>query len=264
MTKHSFKSHPKHDTMFGNKTIVRATMSPSQLWQRPKPRLTTALIEKSEALQKRLVLIGQSYSNVVFASSLAAEDMVISAHIDLLLLGIQTITLDTEKLNPETQALMQQMQDAHPIDFHVFKPQTEDVIHLNQIPNFDIYSDVSHRKACCRVRKIQPLNRALIGADAWITGQRRSQSTTRTALNLQEWDSERGIHKFNPLFDWEDEDVWAYVHAHHLVLNPLYEQGYPSIGCEPCTRAIREHEDIRAGRWWWENKDSKECGLHQS
>ena len=119
------------------------------------------------------------------------------------------------------------------------------------------------RSRCCHIRKIEPLNRALKNAPAWLTGQRRSQSDTRSELNFEELDHSRNIAKFNPIFDWEENDVWAYAEAYGVPLNELYHQGYPSIGCEPCTRPVKEGENIRAGRWWWESKDSKECGLHK-
>ena len=126
-----------------------------------------------------------------------------------------------------------------------------------------MYESIELRKQCCYIRKVEPLNRALAAAPAWLTGQRRSQSVTRGDLPFEETDHARGIAKFNPIFDWQDDDVWAYAQTADLPLNALYNQGYPSIGCEPCTRPVKWDEDIRAGRWWWESKDSKECGLHK-
>jgi phosphoadenosine phosphosulfate reductase len=124
------------------------------------------------------------------------------------------------------------------------------------------YDSVEMRKECCRIRKVEPLNRALAGNKAWVTGQRRSQSTTRAALDVQEDDAAHGMTKFNPLADWSEDDVWHYIRSNSVPYNPLHDKGYPSIGCEPCTRAIQPGEDVRAGRWWWENPESKECGLH--
>jgi phosphoadenosine phosphosulfate reductase len=121
---------------------------------------------------------------------------------------------------------------------------------------------VDLRKACCQIRKVEPLKRALAGRGAWITGQRRAQSTTRGELPLEEHDQTFGLYKFNPLAEWSEEEVWSAIRALGIPYNPLHDQGYPSIGCEPCTRAIRPGEDLRAGRWWWESSDSKECGLH--
>jgi phosphoadenosine phosphosulfate reductase len=124
------------------------------------------------------------------------------------------------------------------------------------------YDSVELRKGCCYVRKVEPLGRALAGNKAWITGQRRAQSTTRSDLPVQEDDTAHGMAKFNPLADWSEADVWDYIRGNNVPYNDLHDRGYPSIGCEPCTRAIQPGEDVRAGRWWWENADSKECGLH--
>jgi phosphoadenosine phosphosulfate reductase len=124
------------------------------------------------------------------------------------------------------------------------------------------YDSVEMRKECCRIRKVEPLKRALAGKKAWITGQRREQSATRSELQVEEFDAGHGLAKFNPLADWTENDVWNYIRGHNVPYNDLQDKGYPSIGCEPCTRAIEPGEDVRAGRWWWENPESKECGLH--
>ena len=124
------------------------------------------------------------------------------------------------------------------------------------------YDSVDLRKSCCQIRKVEPLGRALNGKRAWLTGQRRSQSTTRSELAVQEHDAAHGLEKFNPLADWSEADVWHYLRQHQVPYNALHDQGYPSIGCAPCTRAVQPGEDIRAGRWWWETPESKECGLH--
>ena len=126
------------------------------------------------------------------------------------------------------------------------------------------YDSVELRQRCCGIRKVEPLRRALAGHSAWITGQRREQSATRAELPEAQWDDAFGLHKYNPLASWSTEEVWAVVRALDIPYNPLHDQGYPSIGCEPCTRAIRPGEDIRAGRWWWEQRSSLECGLHTS
>jgi phosphoadenosine phosphosulfate reductase len=124
------------------------------------------------------------------------------------------------------------------------------------------FNSVANRKACCGVRKVEPLRRALAGKRAWITGLRRTQGVTRASLPLQEYDAVNGLEKFSPLADWREEEVWAYLHAFDVPYNELHERGFPSIGCEPCTRAVTPGEDIRAGRWWWEEPGGKECGLH--
>jgi phosphoadenosine phosphosulfate reductase len=125
------------------------------------------------------------------------------------------------------------------------------------------YDGVEQRKRCCRVRKLEPLRRAFSGLDAWICGLRREQSVTRQEVRLIEWDEANGLVKINPLIDWSEEQVRAYIAEHKVPYNPLHDEGYPSIGCEPCTRAIEAGEDIRAGRWWWESPQHKECGLHR-
>lgn len=149
------------------------------------------------------------------------------------------------------------------IDIDVMKPVQAAVdAHVGAHGAYAFYESLELRKECCGIRKVEPLNRALAGRSAWITGQRRDQAVTRAHLPEQERDAERGMEKFNPLSDWSWEDILAYAARFDVPLNPLHARGYPSIGCEPCTRAIRPGEDPRAGRWWWEQADKKECGLH--
>ena len=238
-----------------------------QLWHAPVVSEATFrhLPTLQQELEQNLRTISANHKDVRFASSLAVEDMVITEVIARLKLPITVFTLNTAKLNPETLELLEATRQHFP-ELHIeeYHPQEEAVRHFDKNHGISsIYDSLEQRKLCCGIRKIEPLNRALDGADAWLTGQRRSQSATRTELPFKEKDPQRGITKFNPIFAWEEEAVWAYVQAHDLPLNALYKKGYPSIGCEPCTRPIRLSEDIRAGRWWWENKDSKECGLHQ-
>ena len=238
-----------------------------QLWHPPVVSEVTfsQLPTLEEELEHYLRYIANNHKDVRFASSLAVEDMVITDAIARLKLPIKVFTLSTGKLHQETIELLAETRQRYPdLQIEEYYP-LEEAAH-----NFDInhgmssiYESLEQRKLCCAIRKIEPLNRALKGADAWLTGQRRSQSATRTELPFEEKDEQRGIAKFNPIFAWEEEAIWAYVETHVLPLNQLYKKGYPSIGCEPCTRPIKLSEDIRAGRWWWENKDSKECGLHQ-
>lgn len=221
------------------------------------PRLTAVL-------EQRLQEIARRFPQAVFASSLAVEDMVITDAICRLKLPVRIITLNTGKLNPETEALIAASQARYQTELAVYRPIEADAQAFEaQFGSTAMYESVELRRQCCRIRKIEPLNRALADAPAWLTGQRRSQSDTRSGLAFEEHDSARNIAKFNPIFDWEESDVWAYAQQHDVPLNELYRQGYPSIGCEPCTRPVKAGEDIRAGRWWWEGKDSKECGLHK-
>jgi len=217
-------------------------------------------VEETGAILAR---IARDYSPAVFASSLAAEDMVL---LDLILkaeLPIGIFSLETGRLHAETLDMLDRVRATYGIDIALFKPQPEAVqayVAKNGLNAF--YDSVEMRKECCRIRKVEPLGRALAGKRAWITGQRRAQSTTRAELAVQEMDAAHGMQKFNPLADWSEQDVWEYLRTQHVPYNALHERGYPSIGCEPCTRAVQPGEDVRAGRWWWENPESKECGLH--
>jgi len=199
----------------------------------------------------------------VFASSLAAEDMVLTDLILRAKLPIKVFTLETGRLHKETLGMLDRIREVYGYEVEQFKPDATAIdayVKANGLNAF--YDSVDMRKECCRIRKVDPLNRALAGKKAWITGQRRAQSTTRSELAVQEDDPAHGMQKFNPLADWSEEDVWHYIRSNNVPYNPLHDKGYPSIGCEPCTRAIQPGEDIRAGRWWWEQPDSKECGLH--
>lgn len=237
-----------------------------QFWVLPPPDPAAAarLPEKSATLAARLRAIAGQYPQAVFASSLAAEDMIITAHIATARLPLRIITLDTGKLHDETVALIQEAEDRYGIRIERFYPDPDAAAAMVAEHGEGLmYKSVALRKFCCHIRKIEPLNRALAHAPAWLTGQRRSQSVTRHDLPCEEFDSARHIAKFNPLYDWEDDDVWTYVQTHDIPLNPLYNKGYPSIGCEPCTVPVKAGDDIRSGRWAWESRDSKECGLHK-
>ena len=232
------------------------------------PAADVAALDRADnlaaALAARLQDIAARFPNAVFASSLAAEDMVITDQICRLGLPIRIITLNTGKLNPETEALIAATNAHYQTEIEVYGPQPEAAAAFERdFGMTSIYESIKRRKQCCHIRKIEPLNRALADAPAWLTGQRRSQSATRSELAFEEQDSARNIAKFNPIFDWEEADVWAYAQQHQIPLNDLYRQGYPSIGCEPCTRPVKLGEDIRAGRWWWESQNSKECVLHK-
>jgi len=235
-----------------------------KFWSIPLSTLTPAkLAEKSAVLMQRLVDISSRFSDVRFATSLAAEDMVITDAITKAKAKIKLFTLATGRLHQETVDMVRSTEDHYGIAIEKVYPQDSDVkAFVDQYGMNGFYDGEEPKKACCGARKIKPLNAALLGADAWITGQRREQSTTRTELNLEELDDARGIAKFNPLFDWSEADIWAYIKQEKVPIHPLHFKGFPSIGCEPCTRQVKKGEDIRAGRWWWLQSDSKECGLH--
>lgn len=207
--------------------------------------------------------IAANFSPAVFASSLAAEDMVIT---DLILknqIDIGIFSLETGRLHAETLGMLDKIKANYAYEVTLYRPEEKAVQHYVETKGVNaFYDSVELRKECCRIRKIEPLQRALAGKTAWVTGQRKAQSVTRAELPMQEDDVANGLQKFNPLTEWSEEDVWNYLRSNSVPYNPLHDKGYPSIGCEPCTRAIQLGEDVRAGRWWWENPESKECGLH--
>jgi len=216
-----------------------------------------------QSTQQTLERIVRDFTPAVFASSLAAEDMVLTDLILKAKLPITIFSLETGRLHAETLAMLDKVKEKYGYEIALYRPQPEAVeayVAQNGLNAF--YDSVEMRKECCRIRKVEPLGRALAGNQAWITGQRRAQSATRTSLMIEEDDPAHFMTKFNPLADWSEEDVWNYLRENQVPYNALHDKGYPSIGCEPCTRAIEPGEDVRAGRWWWENPESKECGLH--
>ena len=235
-----------------------------ELWRVPEASVDASCIgERAAELVERLQAIVAEFRDVRFASSMAAEDMVVIDAIVTARLGITIFTLDTGRLHDETVQMTARTEAHYGVDIHRVRPQSQDVASfVDQYGVNGFYDSELAKKACCHVRKVVPLNQALHGADAWLTGQRRQQAVTRTELDLREHDSERGMTKFNPIHDWTDAQVWAYLQHRQVPIHPLHDRGYPSLGCEPCTRAIRADEEIRAGRWWWLQQENKECGLH--
>lgn len=225
--------------------------------------LNEALQQKIEAAKEVLAAIERDYAPATFANSFGAEDMVLTDLICKHAPAIEIFTLDTGRLPAETYTLMQEAISRYGKRFTPYFPRHEAVEDYTRThgPNA-FYDSVELRKRCCHIRKVEPLQRALTGKKAWITGLRREQAPTRTDLGISEWDAGNGLQKFNPLIDWSNDEVWAYIRHHDVPYNQLHDRFYPSIGCAPCTRAIAVGEDIRAGRWWWENPQSKECGLH--
>lgn len=209
-----------------------------------------------------LARIGRDFSPAVFSSSFSIEDCVL---LDLLAIHapqVEVVTLDTGRLPQETHDLIAAYA-ARGLAIRVLVPDSGDVeAWIAQYGVNGFRDSLQARQRCCHVRKVLPLNRALAGKRAWITGLRRAQSMDRRSLPIESFDAARGIHKFNPLADWADRDVWFYANAHALPVHALYARGYSSIGCAPCTRAVSAGEDVRAGRWWWEEQTVKECGLH--
>ena len=207
--------------------------------------------------------IAMASSPAVFATSFGAEDMVLLDLISKHARGIEVFTLDTGRLPEETYRLMSAARGKYPLAIRSYCPDTfelETYVERNGPDAF--YNSVAQRKECCRIRKVGPLGRALSGKKAWVTGLRREQSRTRDGLDVKTWDEVNGLFKFNPLLDWSWDEVQTYISRNEVPYNELHDRGYPSIGCAPCTRAVEPGEDIRSGRWWWEDANSKECGLH--
>lgn len=199
---------------------------------------------------------------IVQATSLGAEDMIVTDLIARHRLPIAIGTLQTGKLHAETVALIPRIEERYGLAVEVYEPVAESVVHFVRTNGDDaMYKSIELRKACCGIRKLEPLARMLKERSAWVTGLRREQSNTRAVVPFSETD-DQGRAKVNPLADWSWNDVWHYIRLNDVPYNPLHDQFMPSIGCAPCTRAIAVGEDFRAGRWWWEDEKAKECGLH--
>ena len=207
--------------------------------------------------------IAGQFSPAVLAHSLQAEDMVLTDVIARARLPIGIFVLDTGRLHGDSLALIDKIRRHYAIDVQVYAPDPGAVADYTRQHGRDaFYRSVELRSRCCEIRKVEPLGRALAGKRAWITGQRRAQAASRAELAEREFDAAHGIEKFNPLAAWTESEVWEYIRAQRVPYNRLYDQGYRSIGCAPCTRPVMAGEDVRAGRWWWEGAGHKECGLH--
>ncbi|MBP5589207.1 MAG: phosphoadenylyl-sulfate reductase [Bacteroidales bacterium] len=201
---------------------------------------------------------------LALSSSLSIEDQTIEDIMLKINPKARIFTLDTGRLFPETYQLIDKTNLFYNIKIEVFCPQTEklqDFVREYGINPF--YESIEKRHMCCNVRKLEPLSRAFKTIDVWVCGLRQSQSVTRSDMQMVEWDDAHGVLKLNPLIYWSEEQVWTYIKEHNVPYNKLHDKGYPSIGCEPCTRAVKPNEDIRSGRWWWEDPNHRECGLHQ-
>ena len=226
------------------------------------------LNKKIEQVKDVLADAARDFSPVTFANSLGAEDMVLTDLIAKNFMDkngpdIAMFSLDTGRLPQETYDLMQAVRERYSVPLQIYFPdsaQVENFVAQNGVNGF--YDSVENRKECCRIRKVQPLKRALAGKKAWITGMRRDQAVTRGGLAVSSFDADHGLQKFNPLLDWTNAEVWEYIKQNDVPYNKLHDRFYPSIGCAPCTRSVTPGEDIRSGRWWWENPENKECGLH--
>ena len=222
-------------------------------------------MEHKSAMEVLKWAINAYAPKIALASSFGAEDVIL---IDMMVKinkeKAKIFTLDTGRLNQETYDVMDAIRKKYDIQIEVYFPEQRETEEMVKIKGMNLmYESVENRKLCCEIRKVHPLNRALSKLDGWITGLRREQAITRANIYKLEIDSSHGnIVKINPLADWTNEMIWDYIHKNNVPYNKLHDSGYPSIGCEPCTRAVHRGEDPRAGRWWWEDATQKECGLH--
>ena len=207
--------------------------------------------------------LGKYKDKIALASSLGAEDQVLTrmiANIDPL---TRIFTLDTGRVFPETYDVMARTNEKYGIKLKVYFPDATAVENMVNEKGINLfYESIENRKLCCGIRKVEPLKRAFKELDVWICGLRKDQSVTRFFTKTVEWDESNGLIKINPILSWTEKQVWAYIKEHDVPYNELHDKGFPSIGCQPCTRAIKPGEDVRAGRWWWETPEQKECGLH--
>ncbi|MGY8903322.1 MAG: phosphoadenylyl-sulfate reductase [Burkholderiales bacterium] len=245
-------------------------MSATNLHARPSKDFDAKLAETRAVLLQAAADYNVA-SELTQASSLGAEDVVITHIGNSLRLEIPLFVLETGMLHPQTLALLAQTQQTNPGRVAVYTPRTETAVHFVATHGKDaMYQSIALRKDCCHIRKVEPLERALAGKKAWITGLRREQSNARAEVPLVDTSEaatntqtgRTGLVKINPLANWTWGDVWHYIQQHSVPYNPLHDEFFPSIGCAPCTRAIALGEDFRAGRWWWEDENAKECGLH--
>jgi phosphoadenosine phosphosulfate reductase len=222
-------------------------------------------VSKETQARDLLTKVARGHQPAALASSLSAEDMVLTDLIGRERLPIEIFVLDTGRLHGDTLDLVGRIEQRYGITLRVHRPQPQAVNQYTMRFGRDaFYESVDLRRQCCAIRKVEPLKRALAGKQAWITGMRREQSALRTQIAIEEFDQDHGLMKFNPLADWSEAEVWDQIGRYEVPYNPLYDQGYRSIGCAPCTRPVATGEDARAGRWWWESEGASECGIHFS
>ena len=225
--------------------------------------LHNALLQKTEI--EGLAFLAEQFPNeIVFSTSFGLEDQAVTHLILANQIPISIFTLDTGRLFNETYSVWESTDERYNTHILPYYPKTTDIeeyVHKNGPLSF--YRSVELRKECCHIRKVEPLGRALKNKKVWVTGLRADQSTARKDLPILEWDDTYQLFKYNPILHWTFEDTKAFIKAHNIPYNVLHDKGFVSIGCAPCTRAIKEGEDFRAGRWWWESNSKKECGLHE-
>jgi phosphoadenosine phosphosulfate reductase len=225
--------------------------------------LNLELEQKAAAVRDHLTAAVREHGRVVYSNSLGAEAMVLTDIIWSHVPEIDIFSIDTGRLHEETYELLEKLQRRYKRKLRVVYPDAqalENLVSEQGINGF--YDSLEARLACCRIRKVEPFKRGIAGYSAWVTGVRREQSAARAQAQPQEWDTDYGLYKVSPLLEWTEEHVWQYIRARKLPYNSLHDRQFPSIGCSPCTRAIQPGENRRAGRWWWEQPESRECGLH--
>jgi len=226
-------------------------------------RLNAEYADKDPEDIIKYIVESMGITRIALASSLSIEDQVLTDILLKINSQARVFFLDTGRHFQKTYDLMEETMNRYGFHYEIYAPDTRELeAAVSEYgPNF-FYESVELRKECCRIRKVNPLKRVLSTVDGWICGLRREQSLTRQDLNVFEWDSSHSVYKINPIAFWTEEQVWAYIKKHNVPYNYLYDNGFRSIGCQPCTRAVQPGEDVRSGRWWWEDPDKKECGLH--
>ncbi|HZO23045.1 MAG TPA: phosphoadenylyl-sulfate reductase [Steroidobacteraceae bacterium] len=225
--------------------------------------LNLDLEHKAASVRQQLVEAVREHGRVIYSNSLGAEAMVLTDIIWSHVPEIDIFSIDTGRLHEETYELLEKLQRRYKRSIRLVYPDAQALEKLVADQGVNgFYHSLEARLACCHVRKVEPFRRAVAGYSAWVTGVRREQSATRAQAQPIEWDTENSMHKVSPLLDWTEEQVWQYIRARKLPYNSLHDRQFPSIGCSPCTRAIQPGENRRAGRWWWEQPESRECGLH--
>ncbi len=223
----------------------------------------TNLFEGKDALHILKHLSGDVLNRCVFSTSLSYEDQILTHLIFANTLNIDVFTIDTGRLFPETHAVLNETLKKYKQPIKVYHPQAKELENLvSQKGPFSFYENTDNRKECCYIRKVEPLKRALNGYDIWVTGIRAAHSDNRKDMQMVEWDSINQLIKIHPILNWTNEEVNKFIQMNNIPYNKLHDKGFVSIGCQPCTRAIKEGENFRAGRWWWEDTTKKECGLH--
>ncbi len=240
------------------------TMMGGDLMKKERIRELNQRLKDAEPQEVLRYLLSEFGKKMVFATSLGAEDQVLIHMISEIDPSVTVFTLDTGRIFPETYDLIERTEGKYDIRIRILFPDRERVEEMVKERGINLfYRSIENRELCCQIRKNDPLKRALNDYDVWICGLRREQSRHRSVNELVEWDDQHQMIKVNPLINWTSDQVWEFIKSHTIPYNVLHDKGYPSIGCQPCTRAVIPGEDFRSGRWWWEKSDHKECGIHR-